>query len=59
MPEKDYIPSTNRIEAFTDAVIAIVMTILILELKVPHLSDLSHQAVLASLLELAPKFFNT
>jgi len=32
--------TTGRLEAFTDAVIAIVITILVLELKVPHEQDL-------------------
>ena len=31
--------STTRLEAFTDAVIAILITIMILELKAPHSSD--------------------
>src|SRR6185503_4115481 len=33
--------STQRLEAFSDAVIAIIMTIMVLELKVPSGSDLS------------------
>jgi uncharacterized membrane protein len=32
---------STRLEAFSDAVIAIVMTILVLELKIPHDTDLS------------------
>jgi len=32
--------TTNRVEAFSDAVIAIVMTIMVLELKVPHGDEL-------------------
>jgi len=40
----------GRIEAFSDAVIAIDITILVLELRAPH------EASLAALLPLAPKF---
>src|SRR5437660_3137877 len=49
----------NRIEAFSDGVLAIVVTLLVLELKVPTLhdrtstSELSHQFV-----DLAPKFLS-
>ncbi len=32
---------TNRIEAFSDGVIAIIVTIMVLELKVPHGTDLA------------------
>ena len=41
---------TNRIEAFSDGVIAIIITIMVLELKVPHGADL------ASLSALGPVF---
>ena len=41
---------TARLEAFSDAVIAIVMTIMVLELRIPHGADL------ASLEPLAPVF---
>ena len=40
--------NTGRLEAFSDGVIAIIITIMVLELKVPHGEDLS------SLLPLAP-----
>ncbi|EHR4559072.1 DUF1211 domain-containing protein, partial [Enterococcus faecalis] len=30
----------NRIEAFTDAVVAIIMTIMVLEIKVPEIDSL-------------------
>ena len=32
---------TNRLEAFSDGVIAIIITIMVLELKVPHGADLT------------------
>jgi uncharacterized membrane protein len=42
----------NRLEAFSDGVLAIIITIMVLELKVPHGSDLS------ALLPLWPKFLS-
>ena len=50
--------STTRIEAFSDGVFAIVITLLILEVHVPTLSDRSIQAVLAALVGLAPKLIS-
>jgi uncharacterized membrane protein len=44
--------TTTRLEAFSDAVIAIVITILVLELKVPHGPELS------ALRELVPVFLS-
>jgi len=44
--------SKGRLEAFSDGVLAIILTIMVLELKVPHESDL------AALLPLAPKFLS-
>ena len=43
---------TNRLEAFSDGVIAILITIMVLEMKVPHGSDLS------ALLPLFPVFLS-
>jgi uncharacterized membrane protein len=42
----------SRLEAFSDGVIAIIITIMVLELKVPH------GAALENLAELAPVFFS-
>jgi uncharacterized membrane protein len=42
--------NTNRMEAFSDGVIAIIITIMVLELKVPHGTDL------AALVPMIPKF---
>ncbi len=44
--------ATGRLEAFSDAVIAIIMTIMVLELKVPH------EASWAALSSLAPVFLS-
>lgn len=47
----------NRVEAFSDGVFAIIVTLLILEIKVPHLSQEASSAELAaSLITIAPKF---
>ncbi|MBS0196411.1 MAG: DUF1211 domain-containing protein [Planctomycetes bacterium] len=43
----------NRIEAFSDGVIAIIITIMVLELKVPHAADHDNKAG-AALTDLAP-----
>ena len=48
--------SFERIVFFSDAVFAIVITLLVLEIKVPHLEKFSEQAVNASLIHLIPKF---
>ncbi len=44
--------SKNRLEAFSDGVLAIIITIMVLELKVPHGSDL------AAVLPLIPTFLS-
>lgn len=42
----------NRLEAFSDGVIAIIITIMVLEIKVPHHADV------AALMALLPKFLS-
>ena len=42
----------NRLEAFSDGVLAIIITIMVLELKIPHESDWN------SLKELIPTFIS-
>jgi uncharacterized membrane protein len=44
--------SKGRLEAFSDGVLAIILTIMVLELKVPH------EANLEALIPLAPKFLS-
>ena len=47
----------TRIEAFSDGVLAIVITLLVLELHVPNVGKASeNRALLTSLLQLAPSF---
>ena len=48
--------STERIGIYTDAVLAIIITILVLELHVPELHDASLHGVLQALAGLLPKF---
>ncbi len=46
----------GRLEAFSDGVLAIIITIMVLELKVPHIE--SGEATLASLKPVLPVFFS-
>lgn len=48
----------NRLEAFSDGVIAILITIMVLELTVPTIHDTEHPATLAALWELRPVFLS-
>jgi len=49
---------TSRVEAFSDGVFAIALTLLILEIKVPHLEDASTNVNLfRALLQLWPSYF--
>ncbi|MCX6056880.1 MAG: TMEM175 family protein [Chloroflexi bacterium] len=47
----------TRLEAFSDGMFAIILTILVLELHVPELEDHSFAAFSAGMIQLAPKFF--
>lgn len=49
--------SKNRVEAFSDGIFAIIITLLVLELKVPHINENnSTDELTKSLLTLLPKF---
>lgn len=49
--------SKNRAEAFSDGIFAIIITLLVLEIKVPHLNEnASAIELMQSLLALLPKF---
>ena len=49
----------NRLEAFSDGVLAIIITIMVLELKVPHPTEqVSHPDKLTDLKELLPVFLS-
>lgn len=49
----------NRLEAFSDGVIAIIITLLVLEIKVPHIEgEANTQKIMAALISIAPKFFS-
>jgi uncharacterized membrane protein len=49
--------SKNRVEAFSDGIFAIIITLLVLEIKVPHIHEYdSADELTKSLLNLLPKF---
>ena len=49
------LPSTNRIEAFSDGVIAIIVTLLVLEIKIPEFEEHTLAGFLAAMTPLVPK----
>lgn len=51
--------SKNRVEAFSDGIFAIIVTLLVLEIKVPHIGDHhSTGELFAALKGLLPKFLS-
>lgn len=51
--------SKSRVEAFSDGIFAIIVTLLVLEIKVPHISDYNSQSeLLTALSALFPKFIS-
>jgi uncharacterized membrane protein len=57
-PDSEPPIQTNRIEAFSDGVIAIVITLLVLELRVPHLESADGAMLSMAVVALAPKFLS-
>jgi len=53
-----HIEGTDRIEAFSDGVMAIIMTLLIFELHVPTITDFSLSGAFVALQTIAPKFIS-
>ncbi len=54
-PTHSTVDGTTRLEAYSDAVIAIILTILVLELHVPELQDGSISGVIAALGTILPQ----
>jgi uncharacterized membrane protein len=57
VPVPEHPPTTGRIEAFSDGVVAIIITIMVLELKLPD-GIFATQAPLAIAASVAPKLFS-
>lgn len=49
------VEGTGRIEAFSDGVIAIVITLLVLEIRIPEIHQLTNAGALEAIMHLAPK----
>jgi uncharacterized membrane protein len=59
MSKNNYLFSRNRVETFSDGIFVIIVTLLVLELKVPHISVSDNsKELLSSLLALLPKFLS-
>jgi uncharacterized membrane protein len=52
-------PSTTRMEAFSDAIFAIIMTLLVLELRIPEFHNpASNAEIIHALLKIVPNFIS-
>lgn len=64
MPEKNHLQAlrvtegTQRLEAFSDGIFAIAITLLVLNLTVPKLTDPIHDSLLKSLLHMWPHYLS-
>ncbi len=54
---KDFVYNKIRLEAYSDAIIAIVITLLILDLKAPHFESNNLHANMQKIMELKKEFF--
>lgn len=52
----EVLANTSRVEAYSDAIIAIIMTLLVLDLKVPHIVNATPAALMGALREVGPNF---
>ena len=57
MAHENSLLSFERVVFFSDAVFAIVITLLVLEIKVPYLRENTEAALVSELVHLLPKFF--
>jgi uncharacterized membrane protein len=57
-PSRPRVEGTGRLEAFSDGVFAIIVTLLVLELKLPEVEGHSNEAFLAAFGAVAPKFLS-
>jgi uncharacterized membrane protein len=57
-PSRPRVEGTGRLEAFSDGVVAIIVTLLVLELRLPEVESHSNEAFLAAFGVVMPKFIS-